>query len=748
MFILLIGIIPFIFASNFPAVSTTSGSSVTVTTYSSNITNLDDLNDTNTVGVLDGQALVYDDTDGMWKPLTISGITDTFEANYSDYLIVKAYSLNDSRWTLNYSDYLITKVYASNDTNYNATGLIQNWSLIITGSSDTFVANYSDYLTTKNYALNDSRWTLNYSDYLIIRTYALNDSLWTSNYSDYLITKLYATNSTGNASTGNCPAGQVVQNVTSNGVQCASASGSDTFVANYSTFLTHITWTQATNGTLALNSTFQNYYTKGEVTTNISSANTSVVNWVDLLFVKIANLVSYVGNWSLDKPNYANYSNSTTTFQEDIGVDCSAGDFVKGVDDNGVLDCATPSGSTDTNETARFNNLTATDCSAGSLVIGVQNNGTVLCALDSSYNSTYDAYNSTGLIRNWNASGYIANWSIIIGSNEPNWNANYSTFLTISAWNNTGLIRDWNVSGLIRNWNSTSLIIDWNTTGFIKDWNSTGYIKNWNVDIISSNTSLYNWIVVQGYTAGGITWSDATNGTLMLQSTFDTNYTTNDASYRNITNLTYHTGYLYATNGTYYLATNPSSYITNATMNKSVYCGNIIGGSDGDYCVDTSGADGYNTTEEMQDAVGGALDGNFTYNDAGNSITVDLDLVTWLRNTLDSIYRLASSLIGANDISPNAVNNTHIVDGTIQDEDIAPSQINTTHIADGSILASDLNSNVNSSMDLRYVNINGDNMTGNLNITSFNITSSGTGKIYSNVTCIKLAGATSIMEIC
>lgn len=35
-------------------------------------------------------------------------------------------------------------------------------------------------------------------------------------------------------------------------------------------------------------------------------------------------------------------------YQDDIGSDCSAGDFVKGVDDNGVLDCDTPSYTTDT----------------------------------------------------------------------------------------------------------------------------------------------------------------------------------------------------------------------------------------------------------------------------------------------------------------------------------------------------------------------------------------------------------------
>lgn len=37
---------------------------------------------------------------------------------------------------------------------------------------------------------------------------------------------------------------------------------------------------------------------------------------------------------------------------------------------------------------------------------------------------------------------------------DPYWLANYSDFLTISAWNNTGLIQDWNVTGYIQNWSA------------------------------------------------------------------------------------------------------------------------------------------------------------------------------------------------------------------------------------------------------------------------------------------------------
>jgi len=46
------------------------------------------------------------------------------------------------------------------------------------------------------------------------------------------------------------------------------------------------------------------FYTKAEVNTNIENANTSVVNWVDLLFPRFTELVNQVGNWSADKSDY------------------------------------------------------------------------------------------------------------------------------------------------------------------------------------------------------------------------------------------------------------------------------------------------------------------------------------------------------------------------------------------------------------------------------------------------------------
>ncbi|MBU0894039.1 MAG: hypothetical protein KKB88_01200 [Nanoarchaeota archaeon] len=67
------------------------------------------------------------------------------------------------------------------------------------------------------------------------------------------------------------------------------------------------------------------------------------------------------------------------------------------------------------------------------------------------------------------------------------------------AYNVSGIIKNWNESGLIIGWNSTGLIINWNSSGYIINWNSTGLIKDWNGEIVSANTTLYNWIISQNY---------------------------------------------------------------------------------------------------------------------------------------------------------------------------------------------------------------------------------------------------------
>ena len=168
----------------------------------------------------------------------------------------------------------------------------------------------------------------------------------------------------------------------------------------------------------------------------------------------------------------------------------------------------------------------------------------------STYNSTYNGYNSSGLIKDWNASTYIQNWnssgyiknwsgSYLTSESDPLWSANFTNYnsswtstynSTYNGYNSSGLIKDWNASTYIQNWNATGYIKNWNASTYIQNWNVTGWLKNWTIDIWASNTSLLNWITGQ-------------------------------------------------------------NYISNATMNKSVSCSNILGG-DADFCADATGGSG------------------------------------------------------------------------------------------------------------------------------------------------------------
>ena len=82
--------------------------------------------------------------------------------NYSDYLAIRNYALNDTDFN---STGLIRNWNASSlIIDWNATGFIADWTF--TEIDPYWVANYSDYLSIRAYALNDSLWSLNYSIFL------------------------------------------------------------------------------------------------------------------------------------------------------------------------------------------------------------------------------------------------------------------------------------------------------------------------------------------------------------------------------------------------------------------------------------------------------------------------------------------------------------------------------------------------------------------------------------------------------
>ncbi|MCK9569165.1 hypothetical protein M0R72_09505, partial [Candidatus Pacearchaeota archaeon] len=192
------------------------------------------------------------------------------------------------------------------------------------------------------------------------------------------------------------------------------------------------------------------------------------------------------------------------------------------------------------------------------------------------YNKTqindFGFVNSTDL-ENYNDTLYI---NQIVLDNNASWSSTYNS--TYDSYNTTGLIKDWN---------STGIIVDYNGTGYLINWNSTGLIKDWNGDIVSANTSLYDWVVSQNYLtsiseenwdgnystyltlfnwnktyadtlyyeidnpSNFIIWGDAVNGTLALNSSLS------DYLLKSEWN---------STNESYYLASNPFGFYNSSNF--------------------------------------------------------------------------------------------------------------------------------------------------------------------------------------
>lgn len=74
-------------------------------------------------------------------------------------------------------------------------------------------------------------------------------------------------------------------------------------------------------------------YTNMTTAICISETVFTSFNFTDNLVLNLSDIARYVNDTS-----------NISTYQNDIGNDCSAGDFAKGVDDDGTLDCDTPAG--------------------------------------------------------------------------------------------------------------------------------------------------------------------------------------------------------------------------------------------------------------------------------------------------------------------------------------------------------------------------------------------------------------------
>ena len=346
----------------------------------------------------------------------------------------------------------------------------------------------------------------------------------------------------------------------------------------------YVTWAEATNGTLFTTALYNINYSANYLV-YVNTTNSSYVTYLNLS----NSYVNASDNWdSYDTTNSSQISNTggvltiLTTYLSEVFDTLFGG---KDTDDlaegsSNLYD------NTSWNQEVYYTNATASFAILGSEGIAWADvvNGTVVLQAD------YDA-------------NYSANDAIY--RNRTN--------STYHAYNATGLIRDWNVSGYIQDWNASSFIIDWNATGYIKDW--TG-------DITDSNTTLYNWVVAQGY----ITWADVVNGTVVLQEDYDANYSANDAAYRSIINTSY------------YLESNPYGYL-NTTINTSYVTYYNLSNS---YVNSSDNWDSYDTTNSSQ------------ISNTGGVLTI---LTTYLSEVFDTLF-------GGKDTDDLAEGSSNLYDNT------------------------------------------------------------------------------------
>lgn len=166
-----------------------------------------------------------------------------------------------------------------------------------------------------------------------------------------------------------------------------------------------------------------------------------------------------------------------------------------------------------TNQNNITNNYNVTNYSTGGVTPAMLQGNLSLYYL---LNNPYSYYNST----TFSYTEVDPKWSDNFTLYNSTWTSTYNS--TYDVYNSTGLIRNWNVTELIINWNITELIRDWNATEYIKDWNSTGLIINWSggisteVDPLWSGnyTSVYNeskWS--ENFTLYNSSWSSTFNST-------------------------------------------------------------------------------------------------------------------------------------------------------------------------------------------------------------------------------------------
>lgn len=128
-------------------------------------------------------------------------------------------------------------------------------------------------------AESDPKWTANYTIYNT--TWSTNTDTWSSNFTNYYTKSEVNTNISTENTTMNAYVNAQDTSFNNSMKSYVDAQGEALWNANYSTFLTHITWANAVNGTLAESSTILgwNYYNSTNFDIADYSTTATILGW-------------------------------------------------------------------------------------------------------------------------------------------------------------------------------------------------------------------------------------------------------------------------------------------------------------------------------------------------------------------------------------------------------------------------------------------------------------------------------------
>lgn len=656
----------------------------------------------------------------------------------------------------------------------NATGTISCGSDL---GSDTFVANYSDFLNVKGLATNGtfllkSSWNSTNTSYNIGYLLTTNNTFlqisnWNATNSSYaLFSQLnngsylnpdltsYITQSILNNGT------YLINSILNNG-SYFNVAGGDSFVGNYSRFLiidalatnntfydsdnpsNYINWATATNGTLALMSNLSSYLLISNWNSTNTTYNLAYLLSTNNTFYDADNPSGYISSYTETDPKWlANYTNILTS--------CPAGNYTYGIFVNGTLKCSTDvSGAgaeTDpfwsanysvflTHTTTSYVDTQNTSQTNYMEFLNTSNNNYIF-ANNQSVNNYILFVNSTngvgGSTGNYTILSYWANITdrpttlsfFTNNLNIGNWTADKGSYTLLSILNNgtytnqfTGI--NWTNHLIAYNMatnNTFTLLSILNNGSYFNPASSDSFVGNYSrfliIDALATNNTFAQ------LTGANFTGLVNTTGDMFIyktlnltasyylttNNTFAQLTTLNNGSYLNIAE----TDPLWSANFTNLMANcGGTDKAIGIFSNGTIECSADLQGSGvADVWVNETGED-WNTSRNIVPQLNNTYDLGNTTSRYKTIFAIALDFYTQITtsqiaNSAISAIKLATESVTAIKIALGVVNTTHILDNTILDDDIASGQINTTHILDNTITGIDTSANFNTTYDTRY----------------------------------------------